>query len=675
MQSFWSCCRTVRALVVLCALNLSSQAFAQALLDDVHTLANNTTAVPIERDFDITVAGDYQIVLTDLGATLPTPAPLASVQLAVTSNDALVGKPLVGAGTLSLTGAKVGSYRLHVIGKPGTAAGSGPIGLQVIHPADSSVVYSFSDTLALTGQAIPSTEGVLDETFTVASAGSYQVSLQDLAFPQPLSASPGPTLLLIEEGGSTPLVILPDVANGNAMQALVQLQTGRNYRLFAVGEVGAGATGGLYSANIIGQAGQGVAISKTVPIGVTTLAGTAVLQTATYNFALQDLSFPTPLTQISAIAVLNGQALVTVPSAATQSVPVTAGTYSVFAVAAPAAASGGSYSLQIGQAGAAPGFSLARGVTAPDSSLTTFSVDAQVASAATFALNLVDFQTPRPLVSGRLAAVQGGAIVGTPLTAPGTTNVSLGASSTSGPVTLLAFGSSGSGGSLMDLNLTAGDGSLLVDQPVGVGIPFAARPVSVTSAGRYTVVANDLAFPAAFNDLAVVVTQGGTVKGSIFASGTIALPGLAAGNYYINFLATPTNTDAAGTYALNVSPAPPAPTVTLIADKASVDPGGTVKLTWTSTNATSCTASGGSWSGTWSGAQAASGSDTSPAISAATTFTLTCTGLGGNGSQSVTVGVNAAPSTSHGGGGRLDFGLLFGLATLLALRLGVRRRV
>ncbi len=81
-------------------------------------------------------------------------------------------------------------------------------------------------------------------------------------------------------------------------------------------------------------------------------------------------------------------------------------------------------------------------------------------------------------------------------------------------------------------------------------------------------------------------------------------------------------------------------------------------LIWTTTNATSCVASGGGWSGTFTGAQAASDNVTSPAITAATTFTLTCTGAGG--SQMGTVSISIKAAASHGGGA-LDF------STLLAL--------
>ena len=57
-------------------------------------------------------------------------------------------------------------------------------------------------------------------------------------------------------------------------------------------------------------------------------------------------------------------------------------------------------------------------------------------------------------------------------------------------------------------------------------------------------------------------------------------------------------------------------------------------LSWTSTNATSCTASGG-----WSGSKPKSGSASTGRLTSSKTFTLTCTGLGGSASDSVRVNV------------------------------------
>jgi hypothetical protein len=73
-----------------------------------------------------------------------------------------------------------------------------------------------------------------------------------------------------------------------------------------------------------------------------------------------------------------------------------------------------------------------------------------------------------------------------------------------------------------------------------------------------------------------------------------------------------------------------------------------VNLKWSATNnASSCTASGD-----WSGTKATSGNESVGPTSKTSTFTLSCTGLGGSSSQSVTVTVSAAPpQPGHSGGG------------------------
>ena len=82
-----------------------------------------------------------------------------------------------------------------------------------------------------------------------------------------------------------------------------------------------------------------------------------------------------------------------------------------------------------------------------------------------------------------------------------------------------------------------------------------------------------------------------------------------------------------------VVPVTPAPTVSLSIDQSKVTIGQSAKLTWSSTNATSCTASG-----SWSGPQAISGTSLqTPTASGPATYTLTCTGEGGSDSQTATL--------------------------------------
>jgi peptidoglycan/xylan/chitin deacetylase (PgdA/CDA1 family) len=84
---------------------------------------------------------------------------------------------------------------------------------------------------------------------------------------------------------------------------------------------------------------------------------------------------------------------------------------------------------------------------------------------------------------------------------------------------------------------------------------------------------------------------------------------------------------------------PAAPTLSLTASPQNISSGQSSALTWSTTNATGCTASNG-----WTGAKATSGTQAvSPA--ATTTYAMTCTGAGGNVTQQTVIGVTASSTT------------------------------
>jgi PKD repeat protein len=85
----------------------------------------------------------------------------------------------------------------------------------------------------------------------------------------------------------------------------------------------------------------------------------------------------------------------------------------------------------------------------------------------------------------------------------------------------------------------------------------------------------------------------------------------------------------------------PAPTVTLSSSPVSLTAGQASTLTWSSTNADSCSASGA-----WSGAQPTSGSLNTGALNQNATYNLSCTGTGGSASASATVTVSANTGTA-----------------------------
>jgi hypothetical protein len=125
--------------------------------------------------------------------------------------------------------------------------------------------------------------------------------------------------------------------------------------------------------------------------------------------------------------------------------------------------------------------------------------------------------------------------------------------------------------------------------------------------------------------------------------------------------------------AVLAATAPP-PTATIGVNPTSIAVGGRATLTWSSTNASACTASGA-----WSGTQATSGSQTvSPTTAGTDTYTLTCTGSSGSASASAALAatlVSVTVAAHSGGGGALSITVLVLLGGLLALRWLVRRGV
>ncbi len=93
-------------------------------------------------------------------------------------------------------------------------------------------------------------------------------------------------------------------------------------------------------------------------------------------------------------------------------------------------------------------------------------------------------------------------------------------------------------------------------------------------------------------------------------------------------------TNATVAVTVGGQPQPDAPTVSLSASASQIDAGDTVTLSWSSTDATACTASGG-----WSGARATSGQVQVGPLQATTSFSLSCSGDGGSASDAVSVTV------------------------------------
>jgi hypothetical protein len=661
----------IAALVALLATPAGAQQLAPCSslpCTAVHTVAASDQGAPLEYTFTIGTPGTYQLTLTDLGAQAPFNAPLAYVKLAITSGSMIVGTPLTAAGSTQFS-AQAGTYLIHVTGKPGPDLGSGPIGIEIQSTSGGAPVAQFSGILALPPMPLPSNESVLSDSFTVETAGNYQIALTDLQLPQALSTL---LLVIIEPGTATPVVTLGG-APGSYTQT-VALASG-TYDIFAVGQAGS-SNSGLLSATVTASGGATPLYSKVVPIGATTLIGNATLSAGNYTLKIADLQFPGALAQLGALVTLEGQAVAApLTGAGEQTFTAVAATYQVFATAT-AGSGGGSYTVDLTSSSGASLIDAAQAVSAPSGSVLGYSFATSLQSGGTYTLDLADFDLPTAFTTLQAAAVQGGALSGSGLNAAGTASISV----ASGPLSLLVFATPNANSSpsagLFGIDIATGaDTSPAFQATQAVGQPFASQQVSITTPGNYSVTASDIGFPETLESLAVVVTEGANLIGKIYTSGTFNFSAT-PGDYVLTVLAQPqpatqAEPDEAGTYATSVSSVPSPPTVTLTSNVTQVQSGGTVLLQWSSDDATSCTASSSPASG-FSGTVATSGQKTSSALTESTTFTLTCTGAGGT-SDPKSITVTVTPGKSGGGAvSPLLLAILAGFALARARRTRAR---
>jgi trimeric autotransporter adhesin len=181
------------------------------------------------------------------------------------------------------------------------------------------------------------------------------------------------------------------------------------------------------------------------------------------------------------------------------------------------------------------------------------------------------------------------------------------------------------------LSCTGAGGSASQGATVTVTTP---APTVQLAASPATLANGDSATLTWSSTNATACMASGSWSGAKATSGSKSTGALTATSSY-TLVCTGTGGSASQTAKITVSAS--APTVQLSVSPTTVASGGSATITWSSANATSCTASGG-----WSGSLATSGSQSTGAVTASKTYTLACTGTGGTTSRSVTVAVAAA---------------------------------
>jgi len=647
------------AFAVFYCLPLGVAYAADPLPAETRLVAAPGSPTSTQLSFTIPAAQDLVVTLTDL----QIPAALVSAGVVVSQGAAIAGSAQLAAPATSATvslPAATGDYTLFVFGQPNAGFSVGTFTVCVAPKASpSNCIQSASLAGNITAQSTANdpTVSTLSSTLQVTTAGSYTFNFKDLQFPVALNTAPN--LALFQ--GSTPIQL--GITAGSALS----LSPG-TYTLLAIAQADQSIKSGLFGITIVGP-GSASLLDTSVPVGLTTNSPPFLNANAqTVTLLVNDYGFPGPLASASALLTSGGSALGKASAAGgAMSFPAPAGNLQLWTYAA-VGATPGTFSADV--SGAADLYTTAQGVQ-PAGSAYAYAFVSPPLTAGSYQATAADLQFPSQLSGLSFAVAQNGAIVQQSATA-----TSLNFNATAGNVILLVgaqtpSSGSASGNGLFDVNLqtTGASAQLVYDKTQSVSSTaalFDAQTLNLGTSASFDATLTDLQFPAAFSNLALVISRGSQILGKIYGGGVFSFPG-STGSYQLTFVATPAANQQVGLYGVSIVFS--VPVVSLMSSVASAATDTPITLTWSSTNASSCTASGGNWTGS----KAAGGGTEVIILSATTTYTLTCTGTGGVKAQSVTVTATPKASSSGGGGGALDASLLALLGVALAAG-RIRRR-
>jgi hypothetical protein len=620
--------------------------------------AASGAATTTQLSFNIPAAQDLTVTFTDL----QIPAALISAGVVITQGAAIAGMAQLAAPATSATvslPAATGDYTLYVFGQPNAGFSVGTFTVCVApKTSPSNCIQSASLAGNITAQSTANdpTVSTFSSSLQVTTAGSYTFNFLDMQFPVALNAAPN--LALFQ--GSTPIQL--GIAAGSA----ISLSSG-TYTLLAIAQADQTIKSGLFGITIVGP-GSASLLDTSVPVGLTKDSPPFLNSTAqSVTLKVIDYGFPGPLASASALLTAGGSALGKASAAGgAMSFAAPAGDLKLWTYGA-VGATPGTFSADV--SGAADLYTIAQGVQ-PAGSAYAYAFVSPPLTAGSYQATAADLQFPSQLSGLSFAVAQNGAIVQQSATA-----AAINFNATAGSAILLVgaqapSSGSASGNGLFDVNLqTSGASAQLVyDKTQSVSSTaalFDAQTLNLGISASFDASLTDLKFPAAFSNLALVISRGSQILGKIYGGGAFSFPG-STGSYQLTFVATPAANQQVGLYGVSIVFS--APVVSLTSSAASAVTDSAITLTWSSTNASSCTASGG----VWTGSKAAGGGTEVIILSATTTYTLSCTGTGGVKAQSVTVTATPKPSSGGGGGGALDMAFLMLGGALAAARMRKR---
>jgi hypothetical protein len=613
-------------------------------VEETNLVANSpeyAQAAPQERTFAVTTAGRYRVTLTDV----KFPTPLTSANLVITKGTVQTAR-LSAAGFVDFD-ATVGTYSVRVLGS-GSSAGT--LGVTIAPTTGGAALLDFTAGIAAALTTASSAQTTFNASFTPNVAGNYQIEVIDRTLPAALQSYD----LLIVDNAGTPVgrICLPAIANVCSPSAVNLAATTVRYDLFLVSQAAAPQNAGLLSLRVTQLSSSNVIYGATQPIGLLQkLADVQLPAAAPYTVRLTDLQFPAAFAQLRAVVMQDAELLANVSASGTSALTANQGVATVYLYGTiGGAANAGVARIEILRGTESIWIDTRAVLPLTQTSVRAYAFTTSIPTTGRYRVQIKDFAFPSTLTSLLTQVSQNGSVdvqadVG---------NVSVVViADTLSSTTLGLFG--------VSIDAIPASATHIYESTQGVGDLFASRPLNIGTAGSFDVSLNDLAFPAAFGDLALAVTRGTTLVGQIFGGGKFSF-NATPGAYSLNFIARTGTGAKYGLYGTKVEDSPPPPAVTLTATPTTVASGGSTSVTWTSSGATSCVASGG-----WNGTKTVSGSTSSIGpLSADTTLTLTCTGPGG--STAVDQKIVIASETAKSGGGAFDMFALSLAIFLLVVR-------
>ena len=604
--------------------------FSSAVVDD-------DAVPPLQESIAIAAEGEYRIRITDFGVDGTAIPPADDIRLVIVAPGATAASYTASAVGVDTETLAAGSYDVYLFIAPDPAEGRASVGLN-IQTAENDPTTIVDKVVAVETTPTDTNPTGIELRFEAAASDTFTLTISDIEFPTALTGleaiaireSDGAVLGTVPTAGNLDFALVADDA---ALITIIATRVDENARS-AVGYAIEDSSGTELIAEVrpVGEFSEVIDLPvSNPPLG------------ETLTLTINDFGLPAAIGNLRTVVVAGAETASDV-LARSGSIDVVADVepLRIWLSADPGAI--GTVGLRLATATGTTVFETLTGFgPAEDDTAAVTEAEFNVPTAGEITLSVADFEFPAAFASIEAAVIRNGAIVEqidsageiTFATTAGQHFLAV-VATTSTPTDIGLFGVTVSQADEALLETTGAAGATI-------------EQFDFTSPGDERIRAGftDLGFPEPLTELRAVVSQGSSLFGTLLGGTNFNFFDFdtTAGDYKMSIIAVPGATDGRSVFTVAVDIAPPPPALSFSADSTSVDPGSNVTLTWDSENADTCTAFDA-----WSGSKALAGSEVIANVSSVSTFSLSCSGPGGDAEESVVVRVASLASRNSGGG-------------------------